>query len=262
MNGIKIFTNEQFGSVRVTMNESSEPVFCAKDVAMALGYSDTADAIKRHCKSGEKVFHPHVNGVGGTNIIYIPEKDVYRLIMRSNLQDAEKFQDWVCDEVLPSIRKHGAYMTGETLAQMLQNPDALIELLTALKTERERNIVLSMQNNENIRCLEAMKPKVAYYDTVLQSETLIQTDIIAARLGISAIKLNKFLCENRIQFKQGGTYVLYSDLRGKGFEGYKEYTYTDTVTGRIKSKPHMYWTERGAKFIICLYNMPAPKTLD
>ena len=77
-----------------------EPLFCAKDVATALGYSDTADAIQRHCKSGKKVFCPHGNGMDGTNMVYIPEKDVYRLIMRSNLPNAEQFQDWVCDEAV------------------------------------------------------------------------------------------------------------------------------------------------------------------
>lgn len=81
--GIQIFENPQFGNVRVTMSESNEPMFCAKDIAIALGYSDTNDAVSRHCKSGKKVFHPHANGIGGVNMIYIPEKDVYRLIMRS-----------------------------------------------------------------------------------------------------------------------------------------------------------------------------------
>lgn len=99
MNDIQIFKNEKFGEVRIVMNESNEPLFCAKDVAVALGYSNTADAISRHCKSGKIVFHEHANGVGGTNMVYIPEKDVYRLIMRSNLPNAEQFQDWVCDEV-------------------------------------------------------------------------------------------------------------------------------------------------------------------
>ena len=122
-NNIQIFKNEQFGEVRIIMNENNEPLFCAKDVAAALGYSDTADAIQRHCKSGKKVFHPHENGIGGVNMIYIPEKDVYRLIMRSNLPDAEKFQDWVCDEVLPSIRKYGIYATDITIEKLLATPD-------------------------------------------------------------------------------------------------------------------------------------------
>lgn len=74
------------------------------------------------------MFHEHANGVGGTNMVYIPEKDVYRLIMRSNLPNAEQFQDWVCDEVLPSIRKHGIYATDNVIDQILNNPDFGIEL--------------------------------------------------------------------------------------------------------------------------------------
>ena len=136
MKDIQIFKNEQFGEVRITMSESGEPLFCAKDVATSLGYSNTSDAISRHCKSGEIVYHEHANGIGGTNMIYIPEKDVFRLIMRSNLPDAEKFQDWVCDEVLPSIRKHGIYATDNVIDQILNNPDFGIELLMKLKEER------------------------------------------------------------------------------------------------------------------------------
>lgn len=138
-NNIQIFKNESFGEIRVA-GTSEEPLFCAKDVAIALGYSDTADAIQRHCKSGKKVFHPHSNGIGGVNMVYIPEKDVYRLIMRSNLPDAEKFQDWVCEEVLPSIRKHGIYATDVTIEKLLADPDFAIQALQNLKEERQKRI--------------------------------------------------------------------------------------------------------------------------
>lgn len=111
-----------------------EPLFCAKDVATALGYSDTADAIQRHCKSGKRCF-AHIKTEWGTNMVYIPEKDVYRLIMRSNLPNAEQFQDWVCDEVLPSIRKHGGYLTPDKIEEVLSNPDTIIRLATQLKNE-------------------------------------------------------------------------------------------------------------------------------
>lgn len=265
MNEIKVFQNTQFGNVRVAMNESNEPLFCLADVAKALGYSRPADAVTQHCKGVVILPTPTVNQYGATvmqEMKYGKEGEVYRLTMKSQLPDAERFQDWVCDEVLPSIRKHGAYMTGKTLVQMLQNPDNLIELLKALKSEHERNAVLSIQNEMNARNIEAMQPKAAYYDEVLQSETLIPTDIVAARLGISARKLNKFLCDERIQFKQGGTYVLYSDLRGKGLEGYKEYVYTDPASGRKKSKPHMYWTEKGVDFVMYIYNLNTSKLLN
>lgn len=264
MNEIKIFKNTQFGNVRVVINESNEPLFCLSDVAKALGYSRPADAVTQHCKGVVVLPTPTVNQYGATvmqEMKYGKEGEVYRLTMKSQLPDAERFQDWVCDEVLPSIRKHGAYMTGETLAQMLQNPDNLIELLKALKSEHERNAVLSIQNEMNARTIEAMQPKAAYYDDVLQSDALISTDVVAARLEISAIKLNKFLCEYKIQRKVGGVYVLNSDLRGKGMVGYKEFVYTDPASGRKKSKSHMYWTQKGIEMIINLYISDRAKLL-
>lgn len=194
MKDIQIFKNEQFGEVRITMSESGEPLFCAKDVAISLGYSNTADAISRHCKSGEIVYHEHANGIGGTNMVYIPEKDVFRLIMRSNLPDAEKFQDWVCDEVLPSIRKHGIYATDNVIDQILNNPDFGIELLMKLKEERfarveaEKQVAILTHVNKTYTCTE-----------------------IAKELGLkSAIELNNKLKVLGIQYKVNQTWVPYT----------------------------------------------------
>lgn len=265
MNEIRIFRNTQFGNVRVAMNESNEPLFCLADVAKALGYINPAKAVIDHCKGVSILGTPTQNQYGASVIQemkYGKESEVYRLTMKSKLPDAEKFQDWVCDEVLPSIRKHGAYMTGETLAQMLRNPDNLIELLATLKSEQERNAVLSIQNEMNARNIEAMQPKVEYYDTVLQSESLIPVEIIAAQLGISAIKLNRFLCEYKIQRKVNGVYVLCGDMRGKGYEGYKTHYYNDSKTGKVRTKQHMYWTEKGAETIIKLYVWDKSKLLN
>lgn len=162
MDDIQIFKNEVFGEVRVA-GTSEEPLFCAKDVATALGYSDTADAIQRHCKSGKKVFCPHKNGMGGTNMVYIPEKDVYRLIMRSNLPNAEQFQDWVCDEVLPSIRKHGGYLTPDKIEEVLSNPDTIIRLAMQLKDEQskrrdaEQHIAILTHTNKTYTATEVAK---------------------------------------------------------------------------------------------------------
>lgn len=138
MNNIQIFQNEQFGQVRIAMNESNEPVFCLADVAKALGYSRPADAVNQHCK-GVVVLPTPTNG-GIQEIKYGKESEVYRLTMKSKLPDAEKFQDWVCDEVLPSIRKYGAYMTSDTLEKALTSPDFLIQLATNLKEEQQKRI--------------------------------------------------------------------------------------------------------------------------
>lgn len=228
MNEIQIFKNESFGEVRVA-GTSEEPLFCAKDVAIALGYSDTSDAISRHCKSGEKVFCPHANGVGGTNMIYIPEKDVYRLIMRSNLPNAEQFQDWVCDEVLPSIRKHGIYATENVIDQILNNPDFGIELLTKLKEEREARV-------------EAEKKNAILMHV---NKTYTATEI-AKELGLkSAVELNKMLESKKVQFKINGTWVLYSDYSQCGYEEVKQ-----EVLDNGKVIYHRRFTQLGREFIL------------
>lgn len=190
MDDIQIFKNEVFGEVRVA-GTNEEPLFCAKDVATALGYSDTADAIQRHCKSGKKVFCPHKNGMGGTNMVYIPEKDVYRLIMRSNLPNAEQFQDWVCGEVLPSIRKHGGYLTPDKIEEVLSNPDTIIRLAMQLKDEQskrrdaEQHIAILTHTNKTYTATE-----------------------VAKEIGMrSAAELNRWLESEKVQYKVNGTWV-------------------------------------------------------
>ena len=190
MDDIQIFKNEVFGEVRVA-GTNEEPLFCAKDVATALGLSDTADAIQRHCKSGKKVFCPHKNGMGGTNMVYIPEKDVYRLIMRSNLPNAEQFQDWVCDEVLPSIRKHGGYLTPDKIEEVLSNPDTIIRLAMQLKDEQskrrdaEQHIAILTHTNKTYTATE-----------------------VAKEIGMrSAAELNRWLESEKVQYKVNGTWV-------------------------------------------------------
>lgn len=258
-NDIQIFSNPQFGEIRTLADDANEPMFCAKDVATALGYADTADAISRHCKSGKKVFHPHANGIGGVNMVFITEKDVYRLIMRSNLPDAEKFQDWVCDEVLPTIRKHGAYMTQDVIERTLQDPDYLIRLATTLKEEKQkrieaesvaakRGLIIAEQQKE----LTEAAPKVEYHDKVLSSQGFLTVNMIAASIGISDRKLNKLLCEWGVQYKESGSYQLYAPYRGKGYAKQIPYPYRDSMN-QIKTKQHLYWTEAGKKFIIELY---------
>ena len=105
MNNISIFKNDRFGEVRVA-GTSDEPLFCLADVAKALGYANPAKAVIDHCKGVTVLETPTAGGV--QSMKYGKEGDVYRLVMRSKRPDAEAFQDWVCDEVLPSIRKHGA----------------------------------------------------------------------------------------------------------------------------------------------------------
>lgn len=133
MNELKIFGNEQFGKVRVVVI-NNKPHMCASDVAKALGYSNAYDAVKRHCRAIVKHDTPISRKIQA--ITFIPEGDVYRLITHSKLPQAEKFESWVFDEVLPTIRKHGAYMTENTIEKALTDPDFLIKLATQLKEEK------------------------------------------------------------------------------------------------------------------------------
>lgn len=138
MNHIQIFQNEQFGKVRIVLDDNNEPLFCLTDVAKALGYNRPADAVNQHCK-GVVVLPTPTNG-GMQNIKFGKEGEVYRLTMKSKLPEAEKFQDWVCNDVLPSIRKHGTYMTEQTLEKALLSPDYLIRLATQMKEEQQKRI--------------------------------------------------------------------------------------------------------------------------
>lgn len=160
MNELKVFDNPEFGEVR-TVEINGKPYFVAKDVANALGYSNPRDAISRHCKGVVK--HDSFKE-GGQEIALIPEGDIYRLVIKSQLPTAEKFESWIFDEVLPTIRKHGAYMTDDTLEKALTSPDFLIQLATKLKEEQERNKALQADN-------ERMKPKEIFADAVSASDS-------------------------------------------------------------------------------------------
>lgn len=160
---IQIFNNAEFGDVR-TLEIDGEPYFMASDVARALGYSNTGDAISRHCRAIVKHDTPISGKIQAVN--FIPEGDIYRLITHSKLPSAERFEMWVFDEVLPSIRKHGAYMTEDTLEKALTSPDFLIQLATKLKDEQEKNKALKAANDR-------MKPKEIFADAVATSHSSI-----------------------------------------------------------------------------------------
>ena len=143
MNQMEIFSNQEFGSIR-TFEQDGKVLFCGKDIAKALGYQRTADAITAHCK-GVCVLPTPSNG-GIQRMKFIPEGDVYSLIVHSKLPSAERFERWVFDEVLPSIRKHGAYITREKLWEVATSPEAMMKLCSDLLAEREENAVLRKEN--------------------------------------------------------------------------------------------------------------------
>ncbi|EOB3451070.1 phage antirepressor [Enterococcus hirae] len=167
----------------------------------------------------------------------IPESDVYRLIIKSNLPSAEKFEAWVMEEVLPQIRKHGMYATDE----LLNNPDLLIEVATKLKEERTLRLIAEQQVNE-------LQPKADYYDRILNNKGLVTVSTIAKNYGMSAVSFNKLLHELGIQFNQSGTWLLYSKFQDKGYTHIEPFDYEDK-DGNPQVKTRMKWTQKGHIFL-------------
>lgn len=174
---------------------------------------------------------------------FITEPQFYKLAIKANNPVAEKFQDWVTGEVLPSIRKHGAYMTEETVEEILTNPDTIIKLATQLKEERlahqktkEEKLMVEQQYNE-------AKPKITYYDIILQNPSLVSITQIAKDYGMSGKAMNQKLKELKIQYKQSGTWFLYSKYQDKGWTSSE----TKIIPTSYGDKVTMYtkWTQKG-----------------
>lgn len=240
MNEIKVFENEEFGSVR-TVEVGDKVLFCGSDVAKALGYSNPRKALSDHCKGVTKRYAPHPQNLDKKiEMSFIPEADIYRLIVKSKLPSAEKFESWVFEDVLPSIRKHGAYMTPDVLEQALTSPDFIIKLATQLKDEQEKRKALEQKVEED-------KPKIEYHDCVLNKSGLMATSIIAKDLGMSAQKLNKILNDKKIIYKDSTkVWKVYADYEWLMTEGYADYvSYTEEG-----AKPSLKWTEKGRQWIM------------
>ena len=162
MNEVKVFQNEQFGSIR-TMEHEDSVWFVGKDIAGILGYKDTSDALKKHVDGEDKGVGEMPTPGGKQKITLINESGLYSLILSSKLPKAKEFKHWVTSEVLPSIRKHGVYITPERLTESLQNPDSLITILETLKTEQDKNKALTETVTAQEKELAEIKPKSWLY---------------------------------------------------------------------------------------------------
>ena len=192
-NEIQIFNNPDFGEIRTLMDDETV-LFCGRDVADALGYAIPHKAIWDHCKGVLKRNIPTAGGI--QEMSFILESDVYRLICNSKLPDAMRFEKWVFEQVLPSIRRHGAYMTPETIQKALSDPDFIIGLATRLKEAQSKNSMLEARVKES-------EPKVLFADAVSVS----QSEILIGDLA-------KILRQNGIDV---GQRRLFERLRNEGF---------------------------------------------
>lgn len=178
---IQIFSNDQFGQIR-TVEEGDKIYFVASDVAKALGYKKPQNAVATHCKGALK--RGILTNGGKQELNVIPEGDVYRLVTHSELPSAQKFESWVFDEVLPTIRKHGAYATPDTLDKMIASPEFGIKLLTALKEEQEKNGKLTEE-------LDAAQPSIVFAKAVSASDTSILIGGLAKLIKQNGINIGQ-----------------------------------------------------------------------
>lgn len=240
MNELEIFRNDEFGEVRiVTINE--KPYFCGSDVAKALGYKRPNDAISQHCRYTVKRSIATKQG-NMSEMTFLPEGDVYRLIMKSKLPNAEKFESWVMDDVLPTIRKHGAYMSNEVIERTLTDPDYLIQLATALKEERSARKLAEQR-------LDEQKPLVDFANKVSDSSNLIDMGKMAKLLkdehiNIGRNRLFEWLRRKEILMSNNMPYQRYID--GDYFR-VRESTY-ETPYG-TKTQQTTYVTGKGQIYI-------------
>lgn len=214
MNDLQIFKNEELGEVRVVTIED-EPWFVGKDVAELLGYSNPRDAVGKHVDEEDKVDGVAIRDSMGREQypVLINESGLYSLVLSSKLPTAKTFKRWITGEVLPSIRKHGAYMTPETLEAAILNPDTMIQLCTALKEEQDKRKVLEVANATLTVDNQIMKPKADYFDELVDRNLLTNFREAAKQLSVPPKKFVTFLLDHK---------YIYRDKKGK-LQPYQQY---------------------------------------
>ena len=269
MNNLQVFKNEQFGDVRVYIDEHNEPWFCGKDVLTALEYSKSSSinslfsAVPEQWKGARPIGTPG----GIQNMLCLSEQGLYFFLGRSDKPRALPYQMFIAGEVMPSIRKNNGYIVGQEQLSDTELMAKALAVANRVLEEREKRLASLIQENEKqsqkIEQLETtvteLEPKASYYDYVLSSVNAVTVTVIAKDYGWSGKKLNQYLHEKGIQYKAGDTWVLYAKYANKG------YTKSETNAfkgkdGEPRSKVHTKWTQAGRLFIYSLMsadgNMP------
>ena len=232
---LQTFSNNLFDLTVKT--ENGEALFDVETVARSLGFVQTKSG-KEYVRweTVNKYLRKYLSQEVGKND-YISEPMVYKLAFKANNALAEQFQDWLATEVLPTIRKHGAYLTPDKIEEALLNPDTLINLATQLKQEREGRLIAEQRVNE-------LTPKASYYDKVLSNKALVTITVIAKDYGMSGKAMNTLLHELGVQYKQGTTWLLYAKYQKNGWTHSETVMITDK-DGNEKAVLNTKWTQKG-----------------
>lgn len=252
-NKLQLFQNEEFGKIRA-MEIDGAPWFVGKDVCEAFSDShyrrsialldDDEKGVTQMDTPGGRQNMTIINESGLYSLLFMMKPSKGRGVSKDHIAEREtrlrNFRRWVTSEVLPSIRKHGAYMTEELLREVTRNQDAAFELFDRLRAEMDKSAALREYAAE-------LAPKARYYDIILQNKGAVQVSVIAKDYGMSAVAFNRLLHDAGIQHKIGKTWLLYQKYSGMGYTMSRTYPVNDYTVA-----VHTYWTQKGRLF---LYNL-------
>ena len=218
MNALRTFNHEMFGQVRTMTNDRGETFFVGKDVAEALGYKNTADAIIKHVDKEDRSTIAIRDTAYETRAVVINESGLYSLVLSSKLDQAKAFKRWVTSEVLPLIRQTGTYSLHRKQIETLHHQ------------------------------IEALEPKAEYCDEVLDSVSCLTTTQIAKELSMTVSDLTRLLEHRKVMYKQSGQWMLYADYARKGYAKSRTTVRRD-IEGDMHTYTRLVWTEEGRRFI-------------
>jgi prophage antirepressor-like protein len=238
MKDLQVFENSEFGSLTV-IEKDGEPWFIAKEIAAILEYNQTSDLTKR-LDEDDKANQPLrlIRSEQARNQNIINESGFYAAVLGSKKPEAKKFKKWVTSEVLPTIRKTGGYLSPEIDWTDL---DKIQQILDVAKEERKKRLDAETKLIEN-------KPKVEYYEKVLDTDTAYTVTQLAKENGMTARQLNLVLNECGVQFKQSGQWMLYKKYQDKGLVKTRTYV-VNRSEGDAETKHSTTWTEKGREFV-------------
>lgn len=232
---IKIFNNAEFGEIRVMLIDD-DPWFVGKDIAVALGYKDTVNALKAHVDEQDKRGWRITTPSGEQQATIINESGLYSLIFSSKLESAQRFKHWVTYEVLPSIRKHGMYMTDNLLETAIANPDFVIGLIQNMKSEKEKSAALQMQNKQLCEKNEEMQPKADYFDDLVAWNVSTNFRSTAKELRIPERLFIKMLISDGYIYRDKNKGILPKAGKGDGLFAVKEYCNQKNKHGGVQTR--------------------------
>ena len=245
-NNIQIFNNEELGTIRI-MGTPDAPLFCLGDVCKMLGLRQ--GHVRERLDDGVVSTEPILDSLGREQVAnFVTEDGLYDVILDSRKPEAKRFRKWVTSEVLPTIRKHGAYMTKDTLERAITEPDFLIQLATTLKEEKAKRLEAEQQCEAQKQIIGELEKKVSYLDLILSSTSTMTITQIAQDYGMSGQRMNKLLHGLRIQYKVGEQWILYAEYKDKCYVS-SETIHFVTSEGIPCTTLNTKWTQKGRLFL-------------